>query len=219
MLNDIIKIAIGFVFTGILGATISSKIQRKNFANQTKISKTEKEVEKIKELAKKIEILSGARNYSVRVLSSAINLRGKDSEKLDEIRKEYRETVKEWNVNITTIYTELYSYNLYSYAIDLERNVHNTFRKTHKLINDSIKNNTPARELEISELADRVFKNTRSISSNLINEGASRWTNTINGNTEKLCLYNLERANLYTLIIALFHRTPKSLRIKRPDLD
>ncbi|WP_266097073.1 hypothetical protein [Raoultella ornithinolytica] len=25
MLNDIIKIAIGFVFTGILGATISSK--------------------------------------------------------------------------------------------------------------------------------------------------------------------------------------------------
>lgn len=166
MLNDIIKIAIGFVFTGILGATISSKIQRKNFVNQTKISKTEKEVEKIKELAKKIEILSGARNYSVRVLSSAINLRGKDSEKLDEIRKEYRETVKEWNVNITTIYTELYSYNLYSYAIDLERNVHNTFRKTHKLINDSIKNNTPARELEISELADRVFKNTRSISSN-----------------------------------------------------
>ncbi|EMM0931539.1 hypothetical protein RCQ25_004528 [Raoultella ornithinolytica] len=94
MLNDIIKIAIGFVFTGILGATISSKIQRKNFVNQTKISKTEKEVEKIKELAKKIEILSGARNYSVRVLSSAINLRGKDSEKLDEIRKEYRETVK-----------------------------------------------------------------------------------------------------------------------------
>lgn len=219
MLNDIIKIAIGFVFTGILGATISSKIQRKNFVNQTKISKTEKEVEKIKELAKKIEILSGARNYSVRVLSSAINLRGKDSEKLDEIRKEYRETVKEWNVNITTIYTELYSYNLYSYAIDLERNVHNTFRKTHKLINDSIKNNTPARELEISELADRVFKNTRSISSNLINEGASRWTNIINGNTEKICLYNLERANLYTLIIALFHRTPKSLRIKRPDLD
>lgn len=53
MLNDIIKIAIGFVFTGILGATISSKIQRKNFVNQTKISKTEKEVEKIKELAKK----------------------------------------------------------------------------------------------------------------------------------------------------------------------
>ena len=146
MLNDIIKIAIGFVFTGILGATISSKIQRKNFVNQTKISKTEKEVEKIKELAKKIEILSGARNYSVRVLSSAINLRGKDSEKLDEIRKEYRETVKEWNVNITTIYTELYSYNLYSYAIDLERNVHDTFRKTHKLINDSIKNNPPPRE-------------------------------------------------------------------------
>ncbi|WP_158491139.1 hypothetical protein [Raoultella planticola] len=46
MLNDIIKIVIGFVFTGILGAAISSKIQRKNFVNQTKISKTEKEVEK-----------------------------------------------------------------------------------------------------------------------------------------------------------------------------
>lgn len=123
MLNDIIKIAIGFVFTGILGATISSKIQRKNFVNQTKISKTEKEVEKIKELAKKIEILSGARNYSVRVLSSAINLRGKDSEKLDEIRKEYRETVKEWNVNITTIYTELYSYNLYIQVYFIRRTI------------------------------------------------------------------------------------------------
>lgn len=53
MIDDIIKIAIGFVFTGILGSKISSKIQRKNFVNQTKISKTEKDVEKIKELTKK----------------------------------------------------------------------------------------------------------------------------------------------------------------------
>lgn len=219
MLNDIIKIVIGFVFTGILGAAISSKIQRKNFVNQTKISKTEKEFEKIKELTKKIELLSGARNYSVRVLSSAINLRGNGDAKLEEIRSEYRDAVREWNINITTIYTELYSLNLYKYAIDLEKNVHNTFRKIHELINDSIKNDTPAREREINELADGIFKNTRRISSNLINEGASRWTNTINGNTEKLSFYNIEYATLCTLIIALFHRAPKSLRIKRPNPD
>ncbi|HDS9455182.1 TPA: hypothetical protein QH822_005249 [Klebsiella quasipneumoniae subsp. similipneumoniae] len=219
MIDDIIKIAIGFVFTGILGSKISSKIQRKNFLNQTKISKTEKDVEKIKELTKKIELLSGARNYAVRILSSSLHLRGNDEKRLDEIRKEYRETVKEWNINITTIYTELFSLNLYSHAIKLEEDVHNIFRESHILINDCIKNNSLTKATEINELADKIFKNTRDISSNLINEGKSRWAKTINGNTEKLCIYNVQYATLFTLIIALFHRTPKSLRVKRPNLD
>lgn len=210
--------AIGsFILTGVVGTYIASKFQRNSYINQAKTLKTEKEVEKIKEITKRISTLASARNISARILVDNIYSKNNDAEKTLKLREEYRKSVSEWNMNIQTIYIDLFANDMYPFAILLESTVHESFRKSHMLINEKINNFKDVKSSEIESHLSSAFKQTRSLSLSLIERANEKMEQALNGNTENLSAYNLHNASSLTLIIALFHSHPNLLRIPRSN--
>lgn len=212
MLADISKIVLGFLLTGVVGALISAKVQRQNFANQTKISKAEKELEKTKEIIKKIESLSSIRAYTAKVVIDNL-VAGSPDPDTDNAREEYRKAVSEWNINITSIFIELKSLDLYNFALELDHEIQPIFKKSHDLIRNKITKNSSVNSKEISSMLNTVYKLTRSISSRILEDANKKWQKTIDGNASNLNECNINKATIWTLIKALFHKNPRSLRV------
>ena len=214
MLNEIIKIVIGFIFTGVIGSMISAKVQRTSYKNQAKTSKIEKEVEKIKEIARKIGSLSSKRNITARIFIDCLYSKGTDDEKIKEARSDYRESVLEWNSNLQSIYIDLFSNDMYEFALRLESSVHNHFVQSHRLINEKL-NNKPIPPEDIERQLSSAFKQTRSISLELATKANAKLELALNGDTEPLSINNINNASSITLLRALFHTKPNSIRIPR----
>lgn len=213
MLSDIIKIIFSFLLTGVVGVYIAGKIQNRNILNQIKLAKAEKEIEKTKEIIRRIETLSSVRIYTGRIL---VELLAKKSSKkdLNKAREEYRRAISVWNENLNSTYMELYSLNFSEYSLRLEKDVHDNFRKAHSLINDVLHNN---KEIIFSEIIDAfsiVYKNTRLLSCDIVESANKRWDEIVNNNTVLLNETNIENASTATLIMALFHKRPYTLRIR-----
>lgn len=214
---DIIKIIIGFILTGIVGSFLAQYYQKKNFIYQTKIIKLQKEIDRLKELADNIEKLAGMRIFYGRNLIDNSNER--ESKEFSEARRQYRASVERWNENLSSFFIELRSLGLTQLAFDLERNVHDNLRKAHSLIDELIRKNNIVDISKIGHHYSMAFDGLRFVSKNLILETDRKWNRIISGNSEKLNQYNLSDASIVTLIIAIFHKNPHLLRVRRSSMD
>ena len=214
---DIIKIIIGFILTGIVGSFLAQYYQKKNFIYQTKIIKLQKEIDRLKELADNIEKLAGMRIFYGRNLID--NSDKRESNEFTEARRQYRTSVEKWNESLSSFFIELRSLGLTQLAFDLERNVHDNLRKAHSLIDELIRKNN---KIDISKIVKHYsmsFDGLRNVSKNIMFETEKKWDKIISGNSEKLSQYNLSDASIVTLIIAIFHKNPHLLRIRRSSID
>lgn len=214
---EIIKIIITFLLTGVVGALLSQRFQRKSFLHQIKINQTQKEIERIKEIASNIEKDAGMRIFYGRNLIE--NFVNNNTEEIEKSRSDYRKSVIKWNENLTSYFLELRSLGLAHLAIDLEKNVHEYLFKAHRIIDDCIRKNKKVKFEDLRINYSLAFEGLREISKALINISERKWSTIRNGNYEQLNQYNLNKASLFTLIFALFHKNPHSLRIHRSDND
>lgn len=218
MLLDITKIIISFILTGIVGVFITARVQRTNFINQTKISKSEKDLEKTKEIIKKIESLSSIRSYTAKVVVGNL-VDGSPEIETDKSREDYRKAVFEWNANMQSIFIELRGIDLNYFGIRLENEVQFNFKKSHDLIRAKISNNSHVTSDEIISTLHTVYKETRKISYDMLNTANEKWKKTLDGNHTNLDEYNIDTATSWTLIKALFHKNPRKLRVISPERD
>lgn len=214
---DIIKIIIGFILTGIVGSFLAQYYQKKNFIYQTKIIKLQKEIDRLKELADNIEKLAGMRIFYGRNLID--NSDKRESNEFTEARRQYRTSVEKWNESLSSFFIELRSLGLTQLAFDLERNVHDNLRKAHSLIDELIRKNNKIDISKIGKHYSMAFDGLRNVSKNIMSETEKKWDKIISGNSEKLSQYNLSDASIVTLIIAIFHKNPHLLRIRRSSID
>ena len=102
---DIFKIIITFIFTGVIGAFLSHRIQKKSFLHQIKITQTQKEIERIKEIANDIEKDAGMRIFYGRNLIE--NYISNNLLELEKSRSDYKKSVIKWNENLSSYFLEL----------------------------------------------------------------------------------------------------------------
>jgi hypothetical protein len=214
---DIAKILLTFSLTIVVGGFLTHRYQRKNFIYQTKVIKTQKDIEKIKELSNRIETLAAIRMFYGRNLLDVFS-HDSDSE-VNIARNQYRSSVIGWNESIQQFFLELRSLGLVQLALDLERNVHNNIRAAHVLIDNHVRKKIQIDVRDVGEKYNLAFDGLRKISKKLVDESDSRWYLISSNNTETLNQYNLRKAHVITLIFALFHREPHLLRVKSSRND
>ena len=104
-------------------------------------------------------------------------------------------------------------------AFELEKNVHENLFKAHRIIDNCIRKGQKVDLEGLQNNYSLAFDGLRKISKKLMDTSDNKWSKIKNGNTEQLSQYNLNKASFVTLIFALFHKTPHSLRIYRSDND
>ena len=93
------------------------------------------------------------------------------------------------------------------------------FYLAHKELNFYL-NNQGKDELNniLKNILDRlnqVYASTQEINNILIKEAHDKKEEILHGDTEKLSVYNLDKAPNWILFVAIFHSTPNNLRIPR----
>ena len=90
----------------------------------------------------------------------------KDSDTLQQAREEYKKAKDNWNENLNPLFIELYSIDMYDYARDIERNIHDNFRHAHNAIYKLIKDGHSIDSIIAGKRhLDSAFTETRRISS------------------------------------------------------
>ncbi|EKH1299068.1 hypothetical protein O6P64_004594, partial [Escherichia coli] len=189
-----------------------------NFLHQIKTNRSEREIDKLREIAKSLEKMSGERIYYSRLLldSLADKELKLDSDILKQAREEYKNAKNNWNESLNPLFIELYSIDMYDYARDIERNIHDNFRHAHNAIYKLIKDGHSIDSIIAGKRhLDSAFTETRRISSEIIKHSNSRWKQIMDGDTEALAEHNLTKASTWTLFRALFNKNPNVLRIRR----
>jgi hypothetical protein len=211
---DLIKLTLSFWLTYIIGTRITQSYQRRNFLHQVNTSKTEKEIERVKKLAQEIEKFAGMRIFHGRELVS-YHLDGGTVNQIATARIDYKKSVREWNENLSSFFIELRSLGLYRLAIRLENNVHDNMKEAHYLIDKMIrKEDTSVRAQDIGIFYKEALNSIRENSILLMDFSNEKWERVISDNKKPLNKYNIKDADFYTLIIALFHKMPNTLRVK-----
>ncbi|MGY4109503.1 hypothetical protein [Aeromonas encheleia] len=167
-----------FILTGVVGLYISNRFQERNFLHQIKTSRSEREIDKLREIAKLLEKISGERIYYSRVLLDTLAIQSlrSDGDILKQAREEYKKAKDSWNENLNPLFIELYSIDMYSYARDIEKNIHDNFRVSHNAIYSLIKNDNSLETIMIGKRhLDSAFTETRRISSDIIKHSNIRW--------------------------------------------
>ncbi|WP_152424640.1 hypothetical protein [Aeromonas diversa] len=209
---------LSFILTGVIGLYVSNKFQEKSFLHQIKTSRSEREIDRLVEIAKLLEKMSGERIYYSRLLldtlaSSPIKDNG---ELINQARDEYKKSKDAWNENLNPLFIELYSINMYDCARDIEKNIHNNFRGAHTAIYNLVLNGHSSNLILSGKMhLDIAFTETRRISSEIIKHSNIRWDRIMDGDTEALNALNLNKASSWTLFRALFHKNPSTLRVRR----
>lgn len=210
------KYIIGLVIAGFIGNKIASYFQQRSFLNQTKIKNAEIEVKEITDIGLRIIRFSSKRRYALMELIEALLSHDDiNDDKVVAARKEYKNAVREWNLELPVFYMELSNVDLYSLSLELEREIHDSFRKIHKEINNSIKTGCRNNLLTLGSSISYIFSCTKELSNQLINEAHTRRDKILNSDTEELSQYNLYKASILKLIIAIFYSDPKRLRVPR----
>lgn len=209
------KIIFPFWLTYIVGTRITQRYQRRNFLHQVTTSKIEKEIERVKKLAQEIERLANMRIFHGRELVS-YHFDGGTDNQITTARIDYKKSVREWNENLSSFFIELHSLGLYRrLAIRLENNVHNNMKKAHYLIDRMIrKGDTSVKAEDIGFFYKEALNSIRENSILLMDFSNEKWERVISDNKKPLNKYNIKDADFYTLIIALFHKMPNTLRVK-----
>lgn len=210
------KYIIGLVVTGFIGNKIASYFQQRSFLNQTKIKNAEIEVKKITDISFRVMQFSSKRRYTlIKLIEALLSYGDINNNDITTARKEYKDAVREWNLELPVFYMELSNVNLYSLSLELEREIHNNFREIHKEINNSIKTGSRNNLLTLDSNISYIYSYTKELSNQLINEAHARRDKILNGDTEELSQYNLHKASMLKLIIAIFYSDPKRLRVPR----
>ena len=210
------KYIIGLVIAGFIGNKIASYFQQRSFLNQTKIKNAEIEVKEITDIGLRIIRFSSKRRYALMELIEALLSHDDiNDDKVVAARKEYKNAVREWNLELPVFYMELSNVDLYLLSLELKREIHDSFRKIHKEINNSIKTGCRNNLLTLGPSISYIFSCTKELSNQLINEAHTRRDKILNGDTEELSQYNLYKASMLKLIIAIFYSDPKRLRVPR----
>lgn len=215
---ELANIIVSFFLTGVVGLYVSSRFQDKNFLHQIKTNRSEREIDKLREIAKSLEKMSGERIYYSRLLLDSLADKEfkKDSDTLQQAREEYKKAKDNLNENLNPLFIELYSIDMYDYARDIERNIHDNFRYAHNSIYKLIKYGHSIDSIISGKRhLDSAFTETRRISSEIIKHSNSRWKQIMDGDTEALAEHNLTKASTWTLFRALFNKNPHALRIRR----
>ena len=69
---ELANIIVSFFLTGVVGLYVSSRFQEKNFLHQIKTNRSEREIDKLREITKTLEKMSGERIYYSRLLLDSL---------------------------------------------------------------------------------------------------------------------------------------------------
>lgn len=213
--------------TAILGTFITNKIaarfQKRSAVNSIELKRSEEKIKDISNINIRINKSSASRRFAtINLINALID----NSPELDTIRKEYREEVKNWNVELTSYNIELAMFGLFDLAqTHLEGfpteekyslGIHQNFVDAHNLINSYITDEIKNQNLLIraKDILDITYKETKYISNKLNSKIEKIWTDLSNNNTSPLSINNLEQAETYKLIIAIFNPRSDLTRIK-----
>lgn len=158
------------------------------------------------------------RRFALQNLIDAL-ITAKNIEKDDPLRITYREAVQSWNLELQLLLLELSSLSLEGLANRLEDSVQWQFYLAHKDLNFYL-NNLGKDKLsyllnKISDRLNQVYASTQEINNILIKEAHNKKEEILHGDTEKLSIWNLDKAPNWILFVAIFHSTPNNLRIPR----
>ena len=206
------------VISGWIGNKITKIFQEKAFHNQQKIKNAEAEMERLTVISTRLIQAVSKRRFALQNLIDAL-ITTKNIEKYGPLRVTYREAVQSWNLELQLLLLELSSLSLESLAKRLEDSVQGQFYLAHKDLNFYL-NNQGKDKLsylldKISDRLNQVYASTKKINTILIKEAHNKKEEILNGDTEELSAYNLNKASNWTLLVAIFHSTPNNLRIPR----
>lgn len=209
-----IQALIGLLITGYIGSKITHNFQEKSFLNQIKIKDAESKVDKIINISKKINELSSNRRFFSQLLINSLLDDKLTNEELTELRKQYQDSVKLWNVELTIISIEARSIGMDATPLYLQNCIHPEFRKAHNSIRTYI-NERKDKFLLTSALENlnESYRKTSDLTAKLVKEAQNQKEKILNNGTEELSQYNLEKAKTYQLLIAIIHPSPNKLRV------
>lgn len=216
MTNFIFELIKAILITGFVGNLIASYFQERAFLNQIKIKRAEDEVKIITDIAIGIVQLSSKRRYiSMKLIENLMSCNDLNNDTTNRLRKEYRDVVKEWNLELPIFYIKLSNINLYQISVKLEKNVHDSFREVHRGISSYIEQGDRNNILSLEDKNCYIYSQTKILSNKLIEEANRRKDSILNDNTEELSRHNLNKTPVWKLIIAIFYTNPKRLRVPR----
>lgn len=206
------------VISGWIGNKITKIFQEKAFHNQQKIKNAEAEMERLTAISTRLIQAVSKRRFALQNLIDALTTK-KNIEKDDPLRVTYREAVQSWNLELQLLLLELSSLSLEGLAIHLENSVQGQFYLAHQDLNSYL-NNQEKDKLsnilnKISNRLKQVYASTQEINNILIKEARNKKEEILHGDTEKLSVWNLDKAPSWILFVAIFHSTPNNLRIPR----
>lgn len=213
---DLLKIVISFVLTGFVGVFVSYYFQRKNSLSQLSFKLAERKAGELKDIRDKFEQLSAERIYQAKNMIISIR---KDT-LTEKDRELYMDSVRNWNKSLNVIYFDLRSQGLYPVTLQVEE-VQVKFRSAHLEIKSEIdkKISLPSSLEAAMTSIESAYARSCDISKLLTETSDFRWAEVKNVDTVELTPWNLNKASTLTLIVALFHKTPSSLRISRSRVD
>lgn len=206
------------VISGWIGNKITKIFQEKAFHNQQKIKNAEAEMERLTSISTRLIQAVSKRRFALQNLIDAL-ITTKNIEKDDPLRVTYREAVQSWNLELQLLLLELSGLSLEGLANRLEDSVQWQFYLAHKDLNFYL-NNQGKDELsyilnKISDRLNQVYASTQEMNNILIKEAHNKKEEILHGDTEKLSIWNLDKAPNWILFVAIFHSTPNNLRIPR----
>lgn len=220
------NIVLGVFFTGILGSYLTNKVtfifQKRANLNKIKVKKAEENIKTILDLSVRIHKSSSSRRFAM--INLINKLADSNSKDLDEIRKEYRNEVKNWNTSLGSYNIELNILGFFKLAAGmLEDNIHKNFVMAHDCLNSVIKEKdkySPRKLEKANKYLDNVFKETNKICAELIKESNRIWDELENDKSVPMSSDNLHRAKTWQLFFAIFYN-PRSnpLRVRSSNSD
>lgn len=206
------------VISGWIGNKITKIFQEKAFRNQQKIKNAEAEMERLTAISTRLIQAVSKRRFALQNLIDAL-ITTKNIEKDNPLRITYREAVQSWNLELQLLLLELSSLSLEGLANHLEDCVQGQFYLAHKDLNFYLNNQGKDMSNNIlNKILDRlnqVYASTQKINNILIEEAHNKKEEILHGDTEKLSVWNLDKAPNWILFVAIFHPTPNTLRIPR----
>lgn len=232
MISTILTTLFSVICTAVIGTILAGRItsyfQNKNMIYTIKLKHKEDKIKQISDLIIKINTSSASRRF---VMQDLINsFRSKMN--IDQCREIYKKEITNWNISLASYNIELAILGLSYLAVhnlegtDMNSNekyadsIHQNFRNAHNLINIYIKSDFKESYLlnDIEDIINVSYTRTKELSNILSNEIENIWKELEHNDTDQLSIYNLNQAETYKLILAIFNPKSDILRIRRSSI-